>query len=278
EITSELLTLPGSHQRPEYARVYRAGGQAPPIICLGDARYVPLLMERFPAEVPVVFLRLDGFNVWPALHLTIDEQVDAYMRALDALGLAGPVLLVGFSYGGFLAYRLAAALQQAHGERVAIHLVEPSLPTRNSKNYSLGLNAHLLKVRWRLRAREWRARWTKGPLPNPLPADPRQVPDSNSRWLYMRQHYAKEMRRARLIPLGIPIGLAGAQTYLSDFLCFWEELEPGLIEPCPLPIDEDHADVIRGQNAQVWLDSVTASYDRLQRGDTPRQRPTPPAS
>ena len=48
---------------------------------------------------------------------TVEEIADHYCRQLAAMGLTGPFLLSGFSFGGLLAFEVATAVVAASGNR-----------------------------------------------------------------------------------------------------------------------------------------------------------------
>src|SRR5262249_19484707 len=67
----------------QFFTVIRAGAEERPVACVGDTRPIPFLLSQFKQNVPVWHLKLDGTHVWPPSYLSMSEQVDVLVRALE---------------------------------------------------------------------------------------------------------------------------------------------------------------------------------------------------
>jgi amino acid adenylation domain-containing protein len=262
EVASGQLFLRASEEDATYLRVFRQGKGQPPVLCVGDARFVPLILERLPASVPVLLLGLDGCHVWPPQYLTVEQQVATYVAALKTQTAARKAAMVGYSYGGLLAYRLASALLEQGWEQVKVNLVEPSLPYRYLP-VGLQLQEYLEQARsWVRRV----ARLVPGRRPAQMPLvaiGAHEIPDVEARWNRMASHYHRNVRNARLVPLGRRIGIVGTKAYHAQISSCWKLLEPGGVDECILPLEVGHSEVFREDCGIQWIQFLERSYNRL---------------
>lgn len=254
-----------------YCEVIRPGTGGMPVACIGDSRPIPFLLARLPADVPVLHAKLDGTHVWPPAFLSVEDQVEACHRALEAHCGSGPVVLVGFSYGGLLAHRLAAALLQAERAVGGVMLIEPSLPHRYQSFWA--------QWKWRLRSTlRKRSSWTSasGPASSDPPATAGDgdgngagaVPDIKTRWSSMETHYRRNVEAVRLQALRSPVALVGSDRYHVRFAGAWRRIEPGGILECVLTDADDHASCFREPHATRWLAFVDDWYAGLMNRDS----------
>ncbi|MBS0267259.1 MAG: alpha/beta fold hydrolase, partial [Planctomycetes bacterium] len=247
EDLTELLFLRSREREVEYAKVFRNGEGRPPVVGLGDSRLVPLLLGKFPAAVPVVFLRIDGHYVWPPEELTIEQQVARYASALKDLAFGQRVCLVGFSYGGLLAYCLASVLRAA-GWQVELVLLEPTFPVNALPWFPLHLKLKVL-LETGLRKVRRVIRWLMAGSPAQALAAAvasADVPPAVSRWGLMAQNYATNVESVQLEPLNQRFGLVARNSVLSEEASLWRAVGLGEIEPCGLPVETGHIEVLRG--------------------------------
>src|SRR5262249_15457437 len=116
-----------SHQ---FLEIIRKGEGKPVLICVGNSAPVPFLLPHIPATIPILLLKLDGTPVWPPRYLTLEEQLAVFVQAIENHCASRSAVLLGFSYCGFLAYRLASVLQERGWSEVNPLMVEPSVPDR----------------------------------------------------------------------------------------------------------------------------------------------------
>jgi pimeloyl-ACP methyl ester carboxylesterase len=262
DITAGRLILRSGEEGATYVKVFREGAGQPPVICVGDARFVPLILEQLPKAVPVLLLGLDGCHVWPPQYLNLEQQVAAYVAAINAQTSAKNALVVGYSYGGFLAYRLAAALLEHGWEQIEVNLVEPGFPVRY---LPIGLQLREFRRQARLWVRRFARRLlSRPPAPGNLATiNGQKIPDGPSRWNMMERHYLKNVRNAHLVPLRQRIGLVGTKSYFARSTHCWNLIASAGIEECLLPSEANHSEVFLGECGLEWLKFLTRSYHRL---------------
>ncbi len=265
EFAAELLTRRSDKRDCFYVHTLREGSGQPPVICVGDARFVPLILDRFPKTVPVVHLGLDGCHVWPPLKLTLEEQVAAYIAELNKETTSRKALIIGYSYGGLLAHRLGSAMLEHGWERIEVNLVEPSIPGRQLtarrqlqkrlKNSRRWIGKRLGLIISRLKSKA-----------HVVDDKPDQIPDGLARWKLMEPQYIENSRFARLVPLGLPFGLIGRRSYLVKNADRWKAIESGSVELSLLPGDAGHLEVFRDECGKECVKVFERSYSRLMRG------------
>ncbi len=109
----------------------RSGGSLAPIFCIHPAgglcwSYAPFLQHISP-DYPIYGLQARGFNQSETLPQTLDEMVGDYLDQVRAIQPVGPYHLLGWSFGGLVAYSLAGRLQ-LQGEKVALLALLDSYP------------------------------------------------------------------------------------------------------------------------------------------------------
>ncbi|HEV8000331.1 MAG TPA: amino acid adenylation domain-containing protein [Planctomycetaceae bacterium] len=243
----------------DFLELLRDEGDGHPLVCVGHAQPIPLLLERVPTLGPVIHLKLDGSQIWPPIHLSFEEQLDAYVQQLEAHARGRRSLLIGYSYGGILAYGLASKLVRK-GLDVDVMLIEPAVPFRYLP----------LKVRVRRRLGQIYRRARSGrSLAEDGPAEPisPQATVGESRWHLMHPHYQKNVDAASLRPLGQQVALVGGEPYHARYLSSWRKIETGGIESCVLPQTESHLSCFQEPGLSCWLDF----FERWYRSKNPPQ-------
>ncbi|MCX5243621.1 alpha/beta fold hydrolase [Streptomyces prunicolor] len=101
----------------------RSNGSRPPLFCIhpggGMAWCYAGLLRHVPKDHPVYGLQAQGLDGETPLPTDMDEVVEDYVARIRAIQPQGPYHLLGWSFGGKVAYALAARLQQ-EGEKVAM--------------------------------------------------------------------------------------------------------------------------------------------------------------
>lgn len=230
--------------------VIRAGVDARPIVCVGAIRAIPIVVKYFPESVPVWHLKLDGCHVWPPRYLTLDEQIDIYVQCLEKHCRRRELAIVGFSYGGFLAYRLASVLTGRNWTDLKVLLIDPSVPSRYQQPAQLPARAS-----WRSKLRARRILNGLSRIPRrilridtpserpvesqrPLTFDRWTAMNPQERWELMRHHFGRNIEAADLVALGLRIAVASSQQYHSRWTQHWQEMESGGVDVCVLPTAE----------------------------------------
>jgi len=116
------ITTPGGGAYNPLVALQRTG-KATPLFCVhpgvGEVLVFVGLAKRFMAERPVYALRARGFGDSEVPFASFDEMVQSYVASIRAAQPRGPYALLGYSFGGVVAFEIAKALERA-GERVAL--------------------------------------------------------------------------------------------------------------------------------------------------------------
>ncbi|MFI0321799.1 amino acid adenylation domain-containing protein [Streptomyces rimosus] len=101
----------------------RSQGSRPPLFCvhpsLGLSWGYRGLLPHLPADQPVYGLQARGLAGPEPLPLTMEEMAADYVEQIRSVQPSGPYHLLGWSFGGTVAYAVATALE-ARGEHVAL--------------------------------------------------------------------------------------------------------------------------------------------------------------
>lgn len=234
--------------------VLRAGGDGHPLVCVGDVRPVPLLLERLPSLGPVIHLKLDGSQIWPPRNLSFEEQLQVYVRELERHVLGRTLLLIGHAYGGLLAYCLAARLLNK-GFDVDVMLIEPAIPSRY--------------LPWKTRCRQWLgslsdllvSRGPAGQVANGVGSDTNcaEAATAEERNNFMRPQHVQNIDRAVLHALGQRVALVGSAAYHARYAACWRQIETRGIEPCVLE-SQDRRSCFQEPGLSRWLDFFEGWY------------------
>lgn len=84
------------------------------------------LAERMPKHFSMFGLQARGLEAEQLPHQTVDEMVVDYIRAIKTVQAVGPYQLLGWSFGGLIAHRLATELEAA-GDTVSLLVLFDSL-------------------------------------------------------------------------------------------------------------------------------------------------------
>ena len=84
------------------------------------------LAERMPKHFSMFGLQARGLEAGQLPHQTVDEMVVDYIRAIKTVQAGGPYQLLGWSFGGLIAHRLATELEAA-GDTVSLVVLFDSL-------------------------------------------------------------------------------------------------------------------------------------------------------
>jgi thioesterase domain-containing protein len=116
----------------------RPTGTRTPVFCLhpsgGIAWCYAGLLRYLPKEYPVYGLQAGGLSEELApFPADLDDMVTAHLERIRDIQPSGPYHLLGWSFGGKLAHRLAARLRR-EGERVALLAVVDTTPGQDHKH------------------------------------------------------------------------------------------------------------------------------------------------
>jgi amino acid adenylation domain-containing protein len=250
----------------EYIEIYRPGSDDSPVIVVGDTRLVPFLLARLPASVPIYFLKLDGTHIWPPRYLKFAQQLTVFVNALAPYVGSRGAYLLGYSYGGSLAYGLAGALRKQRAVRCEVLMIEPDVPlclrsfAERLRWRYWRLRAFLGRVRRRLWPRAGRAIAAASEALDPAALAPT---DGEARWRLMEAFYGTSTAKAK--PLRSPgrIALVGTRHYHSQHALSWRKVSTGGLDCCVLSTDEkDHNACFQEPYVSQLLDFAEAWYAR----------------
>ena len=114
----------------------RAQGNLPPLFCVHPAGGLSWnyagLMREIDLQRPIYGLQAPGVAHDVPYAMSIEEMADEDVDAIRAIQPQGPYHLLGWSFGGVVAYAMASRLQQS-GERVALLGIMDSYPSTDER-------------------------------------------------------------------------------------------------------------------------------------------------
>jgi amino acid adenylation domain-containing protein len=126
----------------------RSQGNLPPLFCAHPAGGLSWnyagLMREIEAQRPIYGLQAPGVAHDVPYIDTIEEMAAEYVSAIQRIQPHGPYSLLGWSFGGVLAYAMACRLQ-ALGERVAILGIMDSYPSNDQRESTPMTEEKLMK-------------------------------------------------------------------------------------------------------------------------------------
>lgn len=114
------------------------------VVLVGDLLHQHL--KELPLSPKILHLAIDGLGREPYLGLDVEDSVEAYADELESVALAEPIVLVGLSYGGLLAYALAHTLRGRSSINFELILLEPSWCGSKVAKYRMFLNKALRAI------------------------------------------------------------------------------------------------------------------------------------
>jgi amino acid adenylation domain-containing protein len=279
-----------------FIEFFRAGAEhMPPIICVGDSRPISFILPRLSADVPLFQLKLDGVHVLPPAYLTLDQTADVYVRAIQKHCRQCRLVVVGFSFGGLLAYRLATELLQRGWTEVGIILLEPAVAFRHQPfPIRLEKQVRVLRERFGLTRR---GLFRKFFLTQFAEQQLQQQEDGDSNWNKMLPHFKEIVHTARLSRLltkgTVPFGkinwsqkddslerdsppfqegvsplrqrlvLAGTAYYHSRHGASWTRIAGGEVDQCIYTATNGHQSCWQEPSASQWVASLRLLYERI---------------
>lgn len=245
-----------SPDHDEFCQNIRPGRGRRPLACVGDSRPMSLALDELGDDVPIWHLKLDGIHVWPPRHLSLEEQAQAQVRAIECFAPGGRIALVGFSYGGLVAYRVASALRERGWMDVRLLLIEPAVPMRQLPTWLR------LRVWWRAMRREIApVAALLGILRGAAEAPAASDRFGDDRWRLMRPQYRKNVLTAQPPPAGCPIILVATGSYDARRGPCWRAIESGNVSTRILAGAEVHLDCVREPYARQVAGFLRDWYD-----------------
>jgi pristinamycin I synthase-3/4 len=126
----------------------RSQGSLPPLFCAHPAGGLSWnyagLMRELEVQRPIYGLQAPGVAHDVPYAATIEEMAEDYVNAIQQIQPQGSYHLLGWSFGGVVAYAMACRLQQM-GERVALLGIMDSYPSTDERQSSPMTEEKLMK-------------------------------------------------------------------------------------------------------------------------------------
>ncbi|HEV8070237.1 MAG TPA: amino acid adenylation domain-containing protein, partial [Planctomycetaceae bacterium] len=276
ELTEKLenIWVRGNALNPsDFCEIVRSGDGGVPIVCVGDARPIPFLLAQLSNSVPILQLKFDGVHIWPPYYLSAANQSDVYVRALEKLCLDKKVAILGWSYGGTLAYRLGLALQDRGWSRIGVFVIEPDTPMLFLPfgQYQL-LKRQFRQALTTLFRGEDLNRFRMRCQQPTIPPEIQDLKDRYARWDLMVRHYQSNIDSIRPRPLQRPMALVGSESYMARFADAWRRVAHGSFEQCVFSNTDDHAACfIESRCTDQWLTCLEHWYASFWEAETARR-------
>jgi nonribosomal peptide synthetase DhbF len=128
---AERLDLSTNQKSLDVVLPLRPHGSFPPLFCIHPAGGLSWcysgLLQYIRADFPIYGLQARSFNQPEVVPQSFQEMVADYLDQIHAIKPAGPYHLLGWSFGGLVAYSLATRLQ-LQGEQVALLVLLDTYP------------------------------------------------------------------------------------------------------------------------------------------------------
>jgi thioesterase domain-containing protein/acyl carrier protein len=274
------------------------GGSQPPFICVhGVGGYVlnyRLLARHLGSDRPIYGLQAQGLDGRQAPYFRIEDMAAHYLRDIRTVQPAGPYLLGGASFGGWVAYEMAQQLQ-AQGESVALLALfdtSAKLSQRRGRPITQRLGEKLTQVDVRIRlhlgnllelppaakliylrqrartlrrklsSRIWQVlHWSYRSLGQPLPRALGDVKEVG--WLAAKNYRPRPYPgRVTLFVASHRAGSDGSHSHLG-----WQELALGGVEVHPVP--GDHVSLLESPQVEVLAAKLRACLGEQIAGSEP---------
>jgi thioesterase domain-containing protein len=114
----------------------RASGKLPPLVFIhdldGTSKIYDPLVAQLGGDQPCYAITARGLADPAACHSSIVEMAGAYIEALRVFDASGPYRLVGYGFGGLVAFEMARQLTEAKAEVPLLILLAAEPPGGNS--------------------------------------------------------------------------------------------------------------------------------------------------
>ncbi|MEX3629909.1 MAG: thioesterase domain-containing protein [Burkholderia sp.] len=114
----------------------REGGDAAPLFCFhavgGTAFRYAALADHLPDAIPVFGLQASGIEDGEPLDSSVEAMAQRYLAAIRSRQTHGPYRLLGWSFGGLVAYQTACRLRAKSEEVELLALLDTPVPAGRS--------------------------------------------------------------------------------------------------------------------------------------------------
>ena len=131
QLAREMAAREHRQARAQVVMLKEGAGDGPTLLVLpsvfGEIGQMNLLAQELPSTYRVYGFAVEGDEpYWPGC-VSIADMAAGYCSALQAAGVSGPLVVVGYSFGGYVGYELARVLVDAGREVVQVVLVDTSV-------------------------------------------------------------------------------------------------------------------------------------------------------
>lgn len=228
------------------------------------------LMKRLPPGRPIYGLRARGLDGEQSPHDRIEDMAADYAAEILNAQPQGPYFLVGYSFGGLVAYEVARQLT-AQGHHVAlVGLIDTRrkitvvlqilnllmLPLKK-KAKALSLLAKMGIHDWKLGFRPLRA---SSPVPQAMASAPQRIKMVEKASLRAAAQYVPPTYKGRVVMFRAKESLAPSVAKRVSYP--WESLALGGFEVEELPCD--HRGILREPEVQILAERLQAQLSRIE--------------
>ncbi|MEI7460845.1 MAG: amino acid adenylation domain-containing protein [Pirellula sp.] len=248
-----------------FLRVLRQGKGTATLVCLG----VPngQLMLQLTQDLTILQL-----NTEPHLQWGIEQFADAFALEVEQAAASGPIIILGYSYGGLNAFALAGRLRRRVGQSVELVMIEPSVPSwkhklahtpaesrtdrigrhlgnlraSGAKGWSPYMMEKVSWVVWRQKERwkRWLILWK---VKLNLPIKPSQ------KQFYNGSMYVRNVRNYSVENLSGDAHLLGSAEYIQKHKDFWRRAVGGECRTRLLTNNSHHLDILDPTKSDEWV-------------------------
>ena len=249
----------------KFLRVLRQGKGTATLVCLG----VPNghLMLQLTQDLTILQL-----NTEPHLQWGIEQFADAFALEVERAAGSGPIIIVGYSYGGLNAFALAGRLRRRVGQPVELVMIEPSVPSwkhklahtpaesrtdrigrhlgnlraGGAKGWSTYMMEKVSWVVWRQKER-WKRWLTIWKVKLNLPLKPGQ------KQFYNGSMYVRNIRNYSIENMPGDAHLLGSAEYIQKHKDFWQRAVGGECRTRLLTNNSHHLDILDPTKSNEWI-------------------------
>ncbi len=215
-----------------------------------------LAMPYFANEYSIFVFHVDGYQTNSFRGLTIAEIVDQAIGELRSAEIPVPTTIVGFSYGGLVAYSLAERIGQLMSIFPTVMLIEPSAPLPSSR-------LALVKEKFR----EYGRRFLPGKQ-HRFKTQSLQIKDlsgeqmtSEERWELVRPTIRRNRRLYSPNSYSGDILLVGRPEYLKSGR-LWHQLAEKNIQVILLDTAKNHDTTLEPDAVKIWAAELQANLSQ----------------
>jgi acyl-coenzyme A synthetase/AMP-(fatty) acid ligase/acyl carrier protein/pimeloyl-ACP methyl ester carboxylesterase len=255
ELAAQLDCSTRSVDRQRYLQVLRPG---PDPILVVDFAAMAQTLQRATDDCGIVLLSIPGLHETPVRYWSVERSIETYCSEIAGAGLPSPSAIVGFSYGGLLAYALAERLWKSGARPEITLLIEPSTPLRREPVSVESSGARPPHGRRRItRITRWRnwaylIRYARLLLTNAL----RRPLQGGERWELFRSVIRSNRRSYVPRQFDGRVTLVGSARYLSSAQATWQGLVTGPFETVTCSEDLNHHAWFQPEYESRWIGAL----------------------